>query len=94
MTLNWQFVLKARPSPNTVLVEIIIAFDELYNTLSSSKRGSASTGSSVFKKMFKENPDLDTNFETVSRVYEQYTLSHLLVGINEKELLEKFSKVK
>ena len=44
--------------------------------------------------MFKENPDLDTNFETVSRVYEQYTLSHLLVGINEKELLEKFSKVK
>jgi len=92
--MNWQFVLKARPSPNTVLVEIVIAFDELYNTLSSGKRGSASTGSGVFKKMFRENPDLDTNFETVSRVYEQYTLSHLLVGINEKELLDRFSKIK
>lgn len=92
--MNWQFVLKARPSPNTVLVEIVIAFDELYNTLSSGKRGSASTGSGVFKKMFRENSDLDTNFETVRKVYEQYSLSHLLVGINEKELLEKFSKIK
>ena len=92
--MNWQFVLKARPSPNTVLVEIIIAFDELYNTLSSGKRGSASTGSGVFKKMFRENPDLETNFETVRKVYGQYSLSHFLEHITEKELLDRFSKIK
>tara|TARA_R100000149_G_C5880267_1_gene145196 strand:+ start:1806 stop:3620 length:1815 start_codon:yes stop_codon:yes gene_type:complete len=92
--MNWQFVLKARPSPNTVLVEIVIAFDELYNTLSSGKMGSASTGSGVFKKMFRENPDLDTNFETVRKVYGQYSLSHFLEHITEKEFLDRFSKVK
>mgnify|MGYP003132203213 CR=1 FL=1 len=92
--MNWQFVLKARPSPNTVLVEIVISFDELYNTLSSGKMGSASTGSGVFKKMFRENPDLDTNFETVRKVYGQYSLSHFLGHITEKEFLDRFSKVK
>ena len=66
MTLNWQFVLKAKPSANTILVEIITAFDELYNKIKVADKKSKATGSSIFKKLFKENPDLDTNFETVA----------------------------
>ena len=54
--MNWQFVLKARPSPNTVLVEIVIAFDLEYTILLAVVKGSASTGSGVFKKMFRKIP--------------------------------------
>lgn len=94
--MNWQFVLKAKPSANTILVEIITAFDELYNKIKVADKKSKATGSSIFKKLFKENPDLDTNFETVKKVYEEKMLSQMLSPelINENELLKRFSMIK
>ena len=94
--MNWQFVLKAKPSANTILVEIITAFDELYNKIKVADKKSKATGSSIFKNLFKENPDLDTNFETVKKVYEEKMLSQILSPelINENELLKRFSMIK
>ncbi len=96
MTLNWQFVLKAKPSANTILVEIITAFDELYNKIKVADKKSKATGSSILKNLFKENPDLDTNFETVKKVYEEKMLSQMLSPelIDENELLKRFSMIK
>ena len=94
--MNWQFILKAKPSANTILVEIITAFDELYNKIKVADKKSKATGSSIFKNLFKENPDLDTNFETVKKVYEEKMLSQMLSPelINENELLKRFSMIK
>ena len=94
--MNWQFILKAKPSANTILVEIITAFDELYNKIKVADKKSKATGSSIFKNLFKENPDLDTNFETVKKVYEEKMLSQMLSPelINEDELLKRFSMIK
>ena len=94
--MNWQFVLKAKPSANTILVEIITAFDELYNKIKVADIKSKATGSNIFKNLFKENPDLDTNFETVKKVYEEKMLSQMLSPelIDENELLKRFSMIK
>ena len=94
--MNWQFVLKAKPSANTILVEIITAFDELYNKIKVADKKSKATGSSIFKNLFKENPDLDTNFETVKKVYEEKMLSQMLSPelVSENELLKRFSMIK